>query len=286
MSISEKIDYFLRCAAKRVNQQPIQCPNCGSDESILCQRKYLISELRRCISCRLLFRYPTDSKNENYEFYQADYSQGFTTDCPTDLELKQLLDIGFNNEERNYSPYIEILKKLHVPEDTALIDFGCSWGYGTWQLAQAGYNVQGFDISRPRAFYARDKLGLRVTDNDAELSPGADIFFSSHVLEHVPSIHEVVSLAKRLVNPGGLFVSFTPNGSEEFRMSNPSAFHRLWGRVHPTVVDDAFYKHLFAESAFLLDSNPYDYTAIEQWDRRNPLVIDLSGSELMVAAVL
>ncbi len=51
-------------------------------------------------------------------------------------------------------------------------------------------------------------------------------------------------------------------------------------------VNGANYKFFFARLPYSIDSSPYDYNAIEKWDRRNPLVIDLSGNELMVAAVL
>ena len=204
----EKIGYFIRQAARRL-QGASGCPNCGHAGFQTCDRKALVTELRDCMRCRLMYRYPTDRVEDSVEFYQKDYEQGFTTDMPDAAALQQLTDIRFAGHEKDYAPLIALVADLGITPGMQLFDFGCSWGYGSWQFAQAGYNVKSFEISRPRARYAREKLGVDVIDDVTALenmtNQGGicDLFFSSHVMEHVPSPSDAVATARRLLKPDG-----------------------------------------------------------------------------------
>jgi 2-polyprenyl-3-methyl-5-hydroxy-6-metoxy-1,4-benzoquinol methylase len=262
------------------------CPTCGGAESDFVQRKYLVTELRKCRSCKLLFRYPYDTPTENFNFYQQEYRQGFATECPEDEALAALLAAGFVNSDRDYSTYLEILKTVGVSKGATVIEFGASWGYGVWQLARAGFRAVGYEISLPRARYAREKLGVNVVDSISEIEHKADAFFSSHVLEHVPSIREVVTIARKCVKRGGLFLALTPNGSEEFRTRNPADFQRLWNRVHPNFLTEEFYQHLFADQPLLLGSSPYNLARIAEWNRRDQVTLPLDGIELLCVTLL
>jgi len=268
-----------------VLRQKCVCPNCGSSHSILFERKYVVTELRECTDCRLLFRYPTDSESDNAAFYQQDYTEGFTTDCPTNEQLATLLKNRFRGTEKDYSTYISILRSLGVRPGAQVFDYGCSWGYGAWQLREAGYCLQGYEISKGRAAFANEKLGLNVSSSMPSAAASFDVFFSAHVLEHVPSIQHVIDSAKKLLRQGGLFVSFTPNGSEPFRRSNRLAFSTSWGKVHPNIITDTFYQKAFAASPLLLASSPFNLDVLTSWERRGNLLLDLSGPELLAAAV-
>lgn len=146
--------------------------------------------------------------------------------------------------------------------------------------------MQGYDISRPRAVYCCEKMGVPVADNLDDIWGGVDVFFSSHVLEHVPSIHAVISLARRKVRRGGLFVSFTPNGSEEYRIRNPRGWKKSWGRVHPNLVSAGFLKAVFEGHPLLLSGTPYELDVLSGWDRSGRVMMNLSGEELLGVACL
>jgi len=282
----EKAQYFRACLRKRVAGQPLRCPSCCAPQSQVVARKYLVSELRSCHACKLLFRYPLDTEQENLTFYQADYSAGFTTDCPSDRELASLLATRFVGHQKDYAHYIRVLQAVGLPAGADLLDYGCSWGYGTWQLQQAGFKVHGFEISKPRARYAREQMRLHVSSDASELRSGYRCFFSAHVLEHVPAVSKVIDLAKQHLAPGGLFIAFTPNGSRPFRARFPKAFRNGWGRVHPNYLTDEFYWRVFGGRPLLLASSPYDYSDIASWDRKRQTRLDLSGKELLCATVL
>ena len=171
--MSEKLAYLASSVRKTLSGTGFSCPSCGCKSAELVRRKYLVTALRRCGDCRLLFRTPTTSTAENQAFYQKDYTQGFTTDCPSDAALAELLKSGFAGSIRDYSAYVGILRAAGAapgaaPSDAAiakplrLFEFGCSWGYGSWQFAKPGFEVEAYEISEPRAKYAREKLGVKV----------------------------------------------------------------------------------------------------------------------------
>jgi len=281
-----KLQYFLRSAVAHLDPDRFACPNCGEKGARVVDRKALVTALVRCGRCRLLYRTPVDKTGHNREFYQSKYSCGYTTDCPDAATLARLMSSDFNGSERDYGPRIEVLRALGVKPPCRLLDFGASWGYGTYQFIKAGYDAQGCEISKPRAQYAREMVKAPVLDDVESLGTGFDVFFSSHVLEHVPVPSETVRLAKRICRPGAVFVAFTPNGALAHRAANRVNHLRHWGDIHPNLLDDEFYAAAFPEAPLLLASLPYDFNALAQWDRKTCATLDLSGGELLCVTVL
>ncbi len=213
----------------------------------------------------VISRADNDQHRERVVLSGKSYRQGFTSDTPTDEALAQLVAKNFAGSEKDYTNYLNVLSALGGKRGDRLLDFGCSWGYGSYQMKKYGYDVVAFEISKPRCRYAREKLGVKAYDLLDDLKEGNfDIFFSAHVLEHVPAIADVFAYAQKKLKKGGLFVAFTPNGSETYRSRADGAWNQLWNMVHPNFLDDRFYRKAFP--SVLLASDPYDYKKItDQW---------------------
>src|ERR1039457_6433414 len=97
LSLRQRIGYFAWAASRCVTRSDATCPSCGSEDTALLRRKYIITSLRSCGSCGLRFRFPKDSVGRTEQFYQEEYSEGFTTDCPSDEALSALLSQQFLN---------------------------------------------------------------------------------------------------------------------------------------------------------------------------------------------
>jgi 2-polyprenyl-3-methyl-5-hydroxy-6-metoxy-1,4-benzoquinol methylase len=277
-----KFKYLLICLKKFLTKKGLDCPSCNSNKNLIVDKKYFITSLKRCENCMLLYRTPTTTIEENKDFYQEEYTQGFTTDCPNDDKLNELISNNFRNTEKDYSKIIEILNILDLKSNTnvsSLFDYGCSWGYGSYQLKKI-FNVKSYEISAPRAKYARDKLGVNII-NESELDSlknndnKLDFFFMSHVLEHVPNPSETLDLGLKLLKKGGYIVSFTPNGSMENKKIN-SKWSQLWGMVHPNFIDEKFYEKFFKNNIYYIGSSKYNLKNIQNY------FDDLSGGELMI----
>jgi hypothetical protein len=144
----------------------------------------------------------------------------------------------------------------------------------------------GYEVSRPRAKYAKESLAVNVLETEQLLPGQFACFFSAHVLEHVPSVAEVIGLAKRLLSPNGVFVAFCPNGSTAYRERSPKSFKAAWGKVHPNYLSADYYERAFSGLPMLLASSPYDHASISAWDQCGNLVLDLSGPELLCVVVV
>lgn len=242
--------------------------------------------LARCSDCHLLFRQPTTPPQRSREFYQENYAQGYTTDMPGDAALRDLLACSFAGTERDYSRFIAIFDALGVARGASVLEFGCSWGYGAWQFAQAGFRVQAFEVSRPRCRYAREKLGVDACDSLKRVEGKFDLVFSSHVLEHVDVLATNLDLLEGWVRPGGLMVHVTPNGSNAYRQVAPRNWHLLWGEVHPQLLDENFCLHRYQGRPALIGSTPSDPSVLRHWDRENTQLLELSGAELLFAVAV
>jgi hypothetical protein len=232
-ALRSKVKYFA-WAAVRSFHSDVSCPACGAANTKIVKRKYLVTSLRRCEQCRLMFRVPKPAAAETERFYQDGYKEGFTTDCPTPERLRELLNSGFRNSEKNYAGYESVLAAVGLRGCQTLFDFGCSWGYGSWQLRQAGYDVYSYEVSVPRATYAATQLGCRIV-RPGEMEESVDCFFSAHVIEHLPNPRIIFSAARRLLKRDGWLVLFTPNGDPSLEALMPG-YHKLWGQPHPLLL--------------------------------------------------
>ena len=91
------------------------------------------------------------------------------------LNSTELTGIVGKNEMNKLSLVVEenawndYRKKYDQASNLELLDFGCSWGYGSFQLKKQGYKVYSYEISKPRSNYAKTKLNIKIIDNWARL---------------------------------------------------------------------------------------------------------------------
>lgn len=242
-----KVRYFLRSMVSYFDKRTKICPNCNSSLGNIVDRKYFFTALQRCSDCGLMFRLPADNVRMNEIFYNHDYQEGQTTSIPDEATLAKMLDVGFNCDWNDYDAYIRKLKELGVSDGSRVLDFGCSWGYGSYQLRNAGYDVLSYDIAKERRAFGVNRLGVNLIDEPDEIVEGHplyqsfDCFFSAHVLEHVPAPGKAIEFAWRCLKPGGLFVAFVPNGNMAYRTFSPESWRGMWGDVHPNFLDSEFF---------------------------------------------
>ena len=281
MNYSTRLRYFL-WAARESKYRNHSCPGCESSSTHQVRRKMLVTALWECRTCRLRFRVPKESPDSAAEFYQREYEAGFGTDLPSDRALEALLDRGFKGGEKDYQPYIDVLGAVGLRPGQSILDFGCSWGYGSWQFRQAGFRVQSYEVSRIRSDFARRKLGCTIVEDVLKSGP-ADCLFSAHVLEHLPDPNALFRIAETVLAPKGVVVCFLPNGEPTLeRIYGSKRYHQLWGKVHPLLIgiDAALIlarRHHYVASVY---TSPYDLRAIET----NSSSGHTSGGELLLIA--
>lgn len=246
---------YLASVASSYLDRPMdtRCPYCHHSQADILGRKYWLVQLRKCSHCGLMFRFPKENVSDSLGFYQESYQEGLTTSLPNKEDLENLLNQKFQGSSKDFAGKIDLIKQ-YKPKGVAL-DYGCSWGYGVWQLQEAGYKGLGFEVSRPRARYGREKLEVSILDclDDLNDLPDnyLDIVFSSHVLEHLPDISTVFSLFHRLLKPKGMIALFVPNCDgcdtrEGFADKKGFAF----GEKHTIAFSSSFLNKTLSEHGF------------------------------------
>jgi transcription elongation factor Elf1 len=284
ISINKKLLYFLESLSK-VLDRDFSCPSCGGLTTKLIYRKMMVVSLRECLDCGLRFRVPKDQTKNAIQFYQSDYEAGYITSLPSDEVLLRLVSAGFKGGEKDFSEYIQVLDAVGVEHGDKVLDFGASWGYGSWQLRQAGFNAYSYEISKLRAEYAKKKLGCQVIDLDNidTIRGKISCVFVSHVLEHLPDPNIFWKIANQVLMPGGKVVCFIPSGEPELELSfGKKRYHQLWGKVHPL---------LFTSKALISIAKRYQYKPYvfsfpcPMEDIKCFKEGDLKGEELLLIAI-
>jgi SAM-dependent methyltransferase len=234
-----------------------------------------------------MYRWPKETARSSHVFYQRKYSEGMTTGMPASEEIRTLRESMFSGTEKDLCDKVTVLK--HLMPKGRVLDYGCSWGYGTFQLVGAGFDTVGFEISKPRAEFGRSHLGVSIISDESalvELAGSFDAVFASHVLEHVPIPAAVFDRIAMLLKPNGLLLAFVPNCDGHAARK----FGVKWGPMccekHPLALDAGFLERNLPNhglDAFSF-STPYSHDLLAQLLQTTQLVGNLDGDELAVYA--
>jgi 2-polyprenyl-3-methyl-5-hydroxy-6-metoxy-1,4-benzoquinol methylase len=246
-----------------------------------------VLQLRRCTDCDLRFRWPKETPEFSENYYQGTYKQNFTTELPDKETLDRYVSSGFIGLPGDHSSTIGVLKGL-LPKGRVL-DYGCSWGYATYQLKLAGYEAVGFEISKPRAEEGRRALGVEIVDTlqqlDAMPSASFDGVYSSHVLEHLLSLKEVFAFFSRVLKPNGIAMVMVPNCGGKLARERGVGWGPMINEKHTLSLDADFFQKNLPQFGFhvLTLSDPYEPSQVKAaLGRAGSLPAE--GQELMVVA--
>lgn len=184
--------------------------------------------MRRCRSCGLVYLSPRPTREAIGAFYPPDYQPYRRAVEDEPWALMRLMRRRKLADRRRL---VERYRGEGAPG--RVLDVGCSTGLFLHEMALAGWEAEGVELSPEAADYARRRFGLRVQTGmleDAQLAPGSfDLVTFWDVLEHVYSPTDTLARAATLLKPGGLVVVHVPNwDSPERRL-----FGRHWAGWDP-----------------------------------------------------
>lgn len=99
----------------------------------------------------------------------------------------------------------------------SVLEFGCSTGEATANLAARGWTAAGLDPSVPAIEVARDRygvpeFGIGITPEQAGVQAADhDLVMAFHVIEHIPDPNEFAQLVAASLKPGGHLYLRLPN---------------------------------------------------------------------------
>jgi hypothetical protein len=283
--MNQKVSYLLRSIRNFFQKK--KCPNCKGTKAIKVDQKFIFTKLLKCQNCKLNYRFPVDEDGLFDGFYQEEYKNNnvdvplIINELPSDIDLNSMMDNNFPTQ-RDHSSFIYALLKNY---DRKVTDFGSSWGYSVFQLKNAGFDAEGFEISKPRAVFGTQKLGVNINYDESAVRQDNDLIMSNHAIEHIPKVQNFINLTSSKLKENGIFMSFCPNGSLEYRRREPDSFHLTWGFLHPNYLDVDFAIETFKHNPYLIltgDCN-YDLKTLFEWDGQSQIIGEnRSGRELLM----
>jgi len=194
------------------------CPNCGSNDFIVLfdsnmelddfhegiETVYMLPGDKygrhvQCRNCQFIYVNPIERENRINE----DYTKRKSID----------VSIIRENRLRASKSQVELIKKYK--KGANLLDIGCGEGFFLFNASKAGFRVKGVELSQDAVLYAQREfvLDVEATAFTERQFPENhfDVVTLWQVLEHVP--HPLVFLkeAYRVLRPGGVLVTSTPD---------------------------------------------------------------------------
>jgi 2-polyprenyl-3-methyl-5-hydroxy-6-metoxy-1,4-benzoquinol methylase len=193
----------------------VSCNHCGRDVT---HGVHNISRLVQCVNCGLIYVNPRPPFEELAKQYGDQY---FNCAEPTfggyeDYEADR------KDIESTFRRRVALLRPWLGRNRPRVLDAGCATGLFMGVARDAGWDVEGLDISEFALSRARER-GFQVrhgTLPDPSLPANAyDAITLWDVIEHVPDPAAVVRECQRLLKPGGVLAMSTPDaGSVPARM--------------------------------------------------------------------
>ena len=173
----------------------------GKDHIMITDSDYgKIWDLSRCDNCTHIFANPCPSP----EFIQSLYGE---TEDPLYQEEARGRSINFKR-------ILKRLDKIH-PERGILIDVGAATGILMDISRKRGWNVEGIEPSSWAVGVAREKYDLEILEGVFETAPLQEekytVVSMVDFLEHIPHPYDAISMAHKLLLPGGTLCLVTPD---------------------------------------------------------------------------
>jgi 2-polyprenyl-3-methyl-5-hydroxy-6-metoxy-1,4-benzoquinol methylase len=169
----------------------------------------------RCLNCSLIFLEPQPSRRYLHHHYQ-DYLPA----DPRSVESWRRLMVQV------FSKTAKLIEEA-VPRPGRLLDVGCGYGFFLKEMARRGWQAEGIEISTTGLRYARDSLGLKVSEQPlprADWPDGCyDVITLFYVIEHLLDPMAVLKEVYRLLRPGGLLFLRWPHTAPIVTLLRPWA---------------------------------------------------------------
>jgi 2-polyprenyl-3-methyl-5-hydroxy-6-metoxy-1,4-benzoquinol methylase len=200
MMLDQRETQIKRVESKRGFRPQEECPLCGNGESL---RFATINEwltIEYCESCD--FGYSSHFPHFVEDVYDSEQY--------LDASIKAYDATREYRKQRFGGERVKIIQRFH--QEGRLLDVGCGTGWCLEAAREAGFEVVGQELSPQLATFTSDSFGIPVHSCPlSEISETFDVITMFDLIEHVPDPIELLEDCKKILNPGGIVLAFTPN---------------------------------------------------------------------------
>ena len=190
----------------------VTCNLCGSDEYSV---RYIKDgyNIVQCNKCDLVYINPRLTQEAINQLYDENYflGEGFDKSIQYQKEFDELSN-KIDLSDWDASSIKELLDTDE--QKPKLLDIGCGMGLFLWKAMEAGFDVEGIELSPFAADFVRSK-GINVRDKSIyeEKLPGNhyDAISMKEVIEHLPDPKAALKNICDSLKPGGVLFMTTGN---------------------------------------------------------------------------
>lgn len=219
------------------------CPVCGEKKSEFLFKKQGF-EFKRCgnrAECGHIFSDPQINEDALMRTYKGGGDNGPEKEpLAIDIWMEVLLSsTNVEYDKVKYQRGIDAMQQaLNSDKPGRVLDIGCSIGHFLALAKEAGWEGIGLELNEKAVAYATENLGLDVRPqllHEAGFEPESfDVVSFWGVIEHLKKPVETFIQAAKVLKPGGILLTFCPNGASLVCRVLREKAATFDGRNHPS----------------------------------------------------
>lgn len=200
----------------------MNCPICNSNNIKLVLENHpgyiddIFYNIYKCNKCDVSFINPKLIEQGIYSIiYSNKESIGYDRYYKYANEIKKV-DNPLKYLSEMESCYYPVFKVLSERKKCSILEVGCGYGYLTYALKKADFDVLGIDISSEAIEFAKSNFGnsylnISIEDYFNICKNKYDIIISTEVIEHLPDPNKYLKILSNMLSLHGKIIITTPN---------------------------------------------------------------------------
>lgn len=185
----------------------MSCAICDSDSFAFLFEKNAC-RIEKCLICGLVQVTDIASTQQVEQLYDVDFFERYYDDLESNQKKQRYVYLNFSNK-------LDQIEKRFKKKRGKILDVGCSFGFFLDVARQRGWGVEGIDVSKYAADYARQRLGLSVINKpimeaDHE-EKSFDVITMWYVVEHLSNPKQDLRRLSTFLKDEGILVVSTSN---------------------------------------------------------------------------
>lgn len=198
------------------------CIICGAIDNKIIYNNYpgyiegSVFDIHKCNSCDTHFIIPEKDIKYIYDkIYSNTNTSGYDRYYNYAQTIKKINDplkyLAYN--ESTYFPVYEFLRNK---KNLKILEVGCGYGYLSYSLNKAGFNVKAIDIAEKAIQFAKENLGnfyyqMNINEFSNQANEKFDLIIATEVIEHLEDPNDFIENCIRLLDENGHILVTTPN---------------------------------------------------------------------------